>query len=124
MKPHFYKPSRPYKNFADFLRQHGQRKEIEYPCLVCCGNKIIIDPDEVPDIIEGHKLSRRIKCPSCNGSGASTVKVLRQQHKKEMDAYRIKFKQWQEKTGRLKKILKKLTKEELDMLDRAFQGCY
>jgi len=82
-----------------------------WPCIECRGRCRIIDPCEV------HKLSRRIDCPRCKGTGTgkrSDIVYLWNQHRKEQQERLV---EWLETKTALKSALDKLSLRELEALD-------
>lgn len=105
------KPTFKFNSFADFVAHHRvrspyiyrtnttrykniERVELKYPCFYCYGIGRIVDPQEVSDVIEGHKLSRRIDCPKCEGTAESTEKAYIKVYGKIFDEYQKTLIEW------------------------------
>ena len=132
------KPVFKYNSFADYLadirlknpyihrrtfdkytgKMDGVEKiALKYPCSECSGNGRIVDPSEIPDVIEGHKLSRRISCPLCEGTGEHPLKeAFYQEHYDNMrQKYETELAEW----NRLHNIWKtfRITDDEWEALE-------
>lgn len=98
------KPTFGYDSFADFVAKHrvmnpycyrkGKKIELKYPCFYCYGSGRIVDPQEISDVIEGHKLSRRIDCPKCIGTAESTHEVYIKVYLEKFDEYQKDLIYW------------------------------
>lgn len=91
------------------------------PCHRCNGNGKIIDPTEVPDVIEGHKLSRRIKCPDCAGSGDADLEKIEElyneyvaKQSKEIEDYQRRKDLYDDAVQKVRSL--GLTKEQLRLI--------
>ena len=119
------KPLRPYRNVGHAVEILGifgawknRTKANWFPCLECFGKGRIVHPDEERDPVEGHKMSRRIECSKCNGSGESRQKEFMAYYNKRIKEWKEKLEQWKKDTKTLEKTKKKLTVNELDILLR------
>lgn len=93
-------PERPGKKggfvqwYQDFLKRTGldlYRNMSPYPCWACYASGRIIDPKEKPDVVEGHKLSNRINCPKCSGTGKLSAKDYEARFRKDLDNWSIAY---------------------------------
>lgn len=122
------KPEKHYNNFEDarwkcsYYKEEKLKDKKWFPCLKCRGDGIIIDPSEEPDIIEGHKLSRRIKCPKCKGSGIGTRKEIMEEYRKWNNKYKEEMKEYRNDEKLVKNIFNRLSKEEVRALNRHYWG--
>jgi len=107
------KPYKEYKNFQNFLEKFGHGKCI---CPYCSGLKKIVAPGEERDPIEGHKLSRRIPCPRCQGTGEIPLEDFKKLYRKERETYLKSYRSWKHRQEIYASILKKLNNEELKLL--------
>lgn len=117
------KPTKLYANFAEFRQKIGYfsdklKDSSWFPCMECNGECRIIDPTEMPDPVEGHKMSTRIKCPKCSGTGKTTRKVLYAEYAKSVQKWKEELKQYRESMKRLNVLRKKLNKSDMDLIYR------
>lgn len=118
------KPVRPYANLNAFVEQltrwtaFNQKCPGKWPCLECEGSGIIWDPNDPPDPIEGNKLRNRIKCPTCKGSRTGTRQTVMAAYKEQIRRYEKNLAEWNRLTAARASALKKLSKEEIEALDR------
>lgn len=122
------KPEKHYKSFEDcrlqcsFWKIKKLKNKNWFPCLSCRGDGIIIDPEEEPDPIEGHKMSRRIKCPRCGGTGKGTKKEIMDEYKKWNNAYKEELKEYKENLSIIKRIFNRLSDREKEIVDKYYRG--
>ena len=81
-------------------------------CLACRGNGRVVAPGERPDVIEGHKLSRRVDCPTCNGTGQGSEAEHRKEHRLRIARWKSMDAKWRAQLLLLRSARKKLTKAE------------
>lgn len=113
------------KSFTSFVsyvsKYHNYGKELEegkYKCPKCYGSGRIVDPNEEPDVIEGHKFSKRISCDNCSGKGYITGKQLKDIYKCEKEIQKIISQEIRKHNKLLASAKKKLTKEEFNAIYR------
>jgi hypothetical protein len=117
------RPERPYKNMAEAsLKMCYGVPEGTWTCWECRGNKRIVDPNEQPDVVEGHKFSRRIDCPNCQGTGQVPEWRFRKWYLAEMKEWKKKFADWQAQDRLVKHLLQPLTPEEYGVLYSYFRA--
>lgn len=92
--------SKPYKKPTLESLKPSYAKH-EWPCPTCLESGIIVDPDATPDVVEGYKMSRRIKCPTCFGT--------KHVNKNYYDEWlKIDIKKWKYEESERKRIQKEL----------------
>lgn len=87
-----------------------------FPCFLCSGVGIIIDPQEIPDVIEGHKLSKRIKCTKCEGNKTSDSKEFRLEYKRRVDQWRYDLVVWKVLRDDLTDLIYKLNERDMELI--------
>lgn len=117
------KPERPFKNLRDFrrsIRAWGTNIKSLYPCYCCHGYGKHYHPDD-HDPIEGYKMAcRRVVCPTCGGKGKLSKIDFIARYDKEMGEWKEEINQWRQEVGILKGAFKKLTNEEIKILNENF----
>jgi hypothetical protein len=124
------KPERPYKNTRDAAKkigwdyQYGKEDRIKsddyFPCNICSGLGKLIDPNEIPDVVEGYKFAKRISCQNCFGTGEIGKKRFREIYKFEIEKYRSDLKTFKHKEATIKQILSPLSKGDIAILKEYF----
>jgi hypothetical protein len=104
---------RAMKSFAAFLLERPRVfRDGHFMCLRCDGSKRVIADYERPDPVEGHKMSDRVPCPKCGGTGYATEKEWREYFKAEQKNHREREKELKKINDLKKQALAKLTLEE------------
>lgn len=105
------------KDFTHFLYRHEAYVSPSIvKCLECEGSGRIYDPDDPRDVIEGNKMRRTITCPSCKGLKIGKLSEWKSLWKKEKKALEVRNAKEAKEAARRKRILKKLTKADIDFL--------
>ena len=108
---------RSMKSFTSFCYEqkyikHGDK----FICRECNGRGQVVADYEQPNPVEGYKMADRVTCPSCGGAKYTTEKDYRDYFK----ILQAKFREEQREERLLatirKQALKKLTKEEREVL--------
>jgi hypothetical protein len=111
------KPTRPYKNLADFVAKHGcGQPRGKYPCLACRGRGTIYDPEDPPCPIEGNRYRREILCTACGSSGQGTREACRQAYKAAIERFHAEAHEYKALVQKRKEALAGLTQEEIQAL--------
>lgn len=87
-----------------------------FPCLLCSGVGIIIDPQEIPDVIEGHRSSKRIKCTQCEGNKTSNSKEFRSEYKRRIDKWRHDLLIWKILKDDIDDLMYKLSDDDMELI--------
>ncbi|QIG71293.1 putative heat shock domain-containing protein [Rhizobium phage RHph_TM39] len=104
------KPERQYKNFGHYiLTTRGE-------CQNCHGAGRVVAPGERPDVYEGHKMSRRINCPKCEGTGRATSKMLTSYYAKTVSNFNTRMHKWREDRAKIEKAILSLSREDAKVL--------
>lgn len=105
------------ENFTYFIVQHNAfLTPTETKCIPCSGHGVIYDPEDPRDIIEGDKLRRTIKCPTCKGTKIGNISEWEKLWRSEKSEYKKRTAKSIEEKVRRKEILKKLNKEDISFL--------
>ena len=106
------------KSFSAFLAIHSSKicRNGKFICDYCDGLRQIVADWERPDPVEGYKMAQHVTCPSCHGNGLSNEKYWRDYFKNAQTKYRQDAKEALERAAIKKRALKKLTKEEREVL--------
>ena len=112
------RPKKPYKNYQEYLvKNFAVTRNGEFKCGYCNGRGKIIHPDEKPDVIEGHKMSRRILCQICEGTGiSSSDESYRKAYKELLAEWKTAKDKWDQQYKLRISGLAKLTEEEIHAL--------
>lgn len=129
-------PPDPYRGFEHYVAERreksrrpvhkfGAAAEIpEYPCQDCDGSGRILHPDAFNDPVEGHKMSERIYCPMCQGSGTVTRNQMRVwwgSIKAEHAARRLQARKRREDEDKIIPKLNRMTKRDICAIRRLLQ---
>jgi rubredoxin len=117
------KPKREYKSIKEYALYYCSYrdnviKNDKYPCILCKGFAWIYDPREKPDPVEGHKLTRRITCPECNGSKNTSKKnFIEKAWRPMIERHKSLVGDWKKNMDMIKSIKKKLTPKEIKFME-------
>jgi predicted Fe-S protein YdhL (DUF1289 family) len=104
-------------NFNAFvIRQTVYRTDGKINCFDCDGSGWIWDPDSPRDCIEGNKMRNSISCPGCNRTKVGSLSKWKDAWKKAKKSYMEDIKRKKLKEAERKRILNKLTEEEIEFL--------
>lgn len=104
-----------FKEYIIFPYRDSIKKN-QYPCFRCFSVGIIIDPNEMPDPVEGHKLSRRIKCIKCNGDKTSSSEEFKLEYKRRVDLWRYDLIAWKVLENDLIDLMLKLDYDDMELI--------
>lgn len=90
-----------------------------FPCANCKGAKIIYDPQDPPDNIEGNKGRRKIHCPKCQGSGQTTKREFVALHKIEKSRRSKLILERKARVIATQMVLNRLTKQEWELIQNS-----
>lgn len=115
-------PKKPYKNLEEFLTSY-RNVDGFLKCPFCNGGGRVIHPDATPDVIEGHKLSKTIKCPLCMGSKiAESSSYYERYYKIELEKWKDAKLKWKEETDYWWALEKEYTIDEIRIIKRTLEG--
>jgi len=112
------KPTRPYKNLADFVQKHnwlGQPRG-KYPCLACRARGWNYDETDPPCPVEGNRGRRIIDCTACGGTGAGPKEACRKAYKEAIANFHAEAHEYKALVQARKEALSLLTKRQIQAL--------
>lgn len=102
------------------MRHHAREYRVNnprfFPCSNCEGAEWIYDPNDPPDIIEGNKGRRTIKCPVCKGTGETSRKEFIERFKKAKARQKNLIEKKKAQIRATQAALNKLTPEEFQLI--------
>lgn len=108
--------ARALKNFSTFVtvmyRHVFTEKKGQWRCDPCGGCGRVVHPDAAPDVYEGHKMSERVQCQYCGGTGIGTERMWREIYRSERASWTERRRKERERRALRESALKKLTEEE------------
>lgn len=110
------KPKIHYPTLKSYIKRFYARDGVIFPCLVCEGRGNYYDPDDPPDVIEGYKMVRRLKCVACKGTGEGDFESVNKEWEQRVKEDKQKVKDFEVREKQWKKLKKKLTEGDLELL--------
>ena len=108
---------RSMRSFTAFCyEQKYIKRDDKFICRECHGQGRVVADYERPDPVEGYKMADRVTCPSCGGSRYTTEKDYREFFKSVQAKFRERQQEERRRDTVRKQALKKLTKEEREVL--------
>lgn len=84
-------------------------------CFECFGYKWVIHPDAKPDVVEGHKFSRRIPCNICSDEERFKA-TLNLENKNRQKKFQQEIRKIEKDRKKLEEVLKRTPKKDLQIL--------
>jgi Ribonuclease G/E len=118
------KPIKPWKNLEDarirvgYMLRSGQREDkFCFPCPTCNGTGKVWEDDD-PSITYDEIPCR--ECPNCQGFSVIPKKDFIKYYKSEQDRYKKELEEYNYAAKRVKHIISKLSKEDIQILEKYF----
>lgn len=87
-----------------------------FRCGACCGIGRVVAPGQIPDPNEGHKLSDRIDCDQCHGTGIETETAARARYRRQKEEHSSRKKSYTRAYRYLLHIISKLEYDDQEFI--------
>jgi len=111
-----YKPKVHFPTLKSYISSFYSKKGVLFPCLVCRGKGWNYDPDDEPDVIEGYKMVRRLKCVACQGTGEGCFEAVNKEWQKKLEEDKKEIAEFNKRLHKFKLLRQTLTDEDIDLL--------